>query len=392
MEKKLFLLDAYALIYRAYYALIRSPRVTSKGFNTSAIFGFCNTLDEVLRKENPTHIAVCFDPKGGHTFRHDIYPEYKAQRDAQPEDITLSVPYIKDIIAAYNIPVIEMAGYEADDIIGTLAKRAEREGFDTYMMTPDKDYGQLVSEHIFMYRPALRGNDFEVRGVKEVCERYDIENTLQVIDLLALEGDASDNIPGCPGIGKKTAPLLIREYGSVENLIANAESLKPGLKKKVTENAAGILLAKDLVTIRTNVPVDVDIESLKRRDTDKAKLGAIYKELEFKTFLARLEPETPVAPAPQAMGSLFDLPEQEPAVEEVAVEVETDVAAMRSYVESLASTKCVGVSLFAVGEEAMTARLRGIALAASESESRFFAVPDNEAARGEWFDALRPLF
>ena len=392
MEKKLFLLDAYALIYRAYYALIRSPRVTSKGFNTSAIFGFCNTLDEVLRKENPTHIAVCFDPKGGHTFRHDIYPEYKAQRDAQPEDITLSVPYIKDIIAAYNIPVIEMAGYEADDIIGTLAKRAEREGFDTNMMTPDKDYGQLVSEHIFMYRPALRGNDFEVRGVKEVCERYDIENTLQVVDLLALEGDASDNIPGCPGIGKKTAPLLIREYGSVENLIANAESLKPGLKKKVTENAAGILLAKDLVTIRTNVPVDVDIESLKRRDTDKAKLGSIYKELEFKTFLARLEPETPVAPAPQAMGSLFDLPEQESAVEEVAVEVETDVAAMRSYVESLASAKCVGVSLFAVGEEAMTARLRGIALAASESESRFFAVPDDEAARGEWFDALRPLF
>ncbi|MDE6073882.1 MAG: DNA polymerase I, partial [Muribaculaceae bacterium] len=197
-DKKLFLLDAYALIYRAYYALIRAPRITSKGFNTSAIFGFCNTLDEILRKENPTHIAVCFDPKGGHTFRHEVYPEYKAGRDAQPEDITLSIPYIKRIIEAYNIPIVEMERYEADDIIGTLARRAESEGFTTYMMTPDKDYGQLVTDHTFMYRPSLGGKGFEIRGVKEVCEKYGIDSTSQVIDLLALEGDASDNIPGCP--------------------------------------------------------------------------------------------------------------------------------------------------------------------------------------------------
>ncbi|MDE7092594.1 MAG: DNA polymerase I, partial [Muribaculaceae bacterium] len=228
-DKKLFLLDAYALIYRAYYALIRAPRVTSKGFNTSAIFGFCNTLDEILKKENPTHIAVCFDPKGGHTFRHEQYPEYKAGRDAQPEDITLSIPYIKQIIKAYNIPIVEMERYEADDIIGTLAQRAETEGFTTYMMTPDKDYGQLVTDHIFMYRPSLGGKGFEIRGPKEVCEKYGIDSTTQVIDLLALEGDASDNIPGCPGVGEKTAVKLIKEFGSVENMLEKSETIKGAL-------------------------------------------------------------------------------------------------------------------------------------------------------------------
>ncbi len=396
MEKKLFLLDAYALIYRAYYALIRQPRITSKGFNTSAVFGFCNTLEDILRKENPTHIAVCFDPRGGHTFRHEIYPEYKAQRDAQPEDITLSVPYIKDIIAAYRIPVVEMERYEADDIIGTLAKKAEREGFTTYMMTPDKDYGQLVSDRIFMYRPALRGNDFEVRGVKEVCARYDIDSPMQVIDLLALEGDASDNIPGCPGVGKKTAPMLIKEYGSVENLIANAESLKPGLKKKVTENAAGILLAKELVTIKTDVPLDIDLDTFRRTDADKSRLREIYKELEFKTFLARIEPDAPepakVDAAPGGMGSLFDLPEaksQELAVDE---RIETGAETLRGYVASVNPAGYVGVSVCATGEDAMTASLKGVAVALSENEARFFAFPDAAAERTAWTEALRTLF
>lgn len=210
-EKKLFLLDAYALIYRAYYALVRSPRVTSTGFNTSAVFGFCNTLEEVLKKEEPGYMAVCFDPAGGHTFRHDAYPDYKAQRDKQPEDITLSIPYIKRILEAYRIPVIEIPGYEADDVIGTLSRRAEAEGFTTYMMTPDKDYGQLVTPKVFMYRPSLRGQGFEIRGPEQVCERYGIDRTSQVIDLLALEGDASDNVPGCPGVGEKTAAKLIKE-------------------------------------------------------------------------------------------------------------------------------------------------------------------------------------
>lgn len=392
MEKKLFLLDAYALIYRAYYALIRAPRITSKGFNTSAIFGFCNTLEDILRKENPTHIAVCFDPKGGHTFRHELYPEYKAQRDAQPEDITLSIPYIKDIIAAYNIPVIEMEKYEADDIIGTLAKRAEKEGFTTYMMTPDKDYGQLVTDKIFMYRPPLRGNDFEIRGVAEVCSRYEIDNTLQVIDLLALEGDASDNIPGCPGIGKKTAPILIREYGSVENLIANASSLKPGLQKKVTENAQAILLAKELVTIRTDVPVEIEFDALKRVDSNNARLREIYKELEFKTFLARLEPEPVAEPVKQQdlMGSLFDLPEPTAEVADVETEIETDVNALNGYIDKALMQSEIGVSVYAVGEETMTARLKGIAIAVNDSEARFFACPENGGEA--WKEALRKLF
>ena len=392
MEKKLFLLDAYALIYRAYYALIRAPRVTSKGFNTSAIFGFCNTLEDILRKENPTHIAVCFDPKGGHTFRHELYPEYKAQRDAQPEDITLSIPYIKDIIAAYNIPVIEMEKYEADDIIGTLAKRAEKEGFTTYMMTPDKDYGQLVTDKIFMYRPPLRGNDFEIRGVAEVCSRYEIDNTLQVIDLLALEGDASDNIPGCPGIGKKTAPILIREYGSVENLIANAASLKPGLQKKVTENAQAILLAKELVTIRTDVPVEIGFDALKRVDSNNARLREIYKELEFKTFLARLEPEPVAEPVKQQdlMGSLFDLPEPTAEVADVAIEIETDVDALNGYIDKALMQSEIGVSVYAVGEETMTARLKGVAIAVNDSEARFFVCPENGGEA--WKEALQKLF
>lgn len=388
------MLDAYALIYRAYYALIRAPRITSKGFNTSAIFGFCNTLEEILRKENPTHIAVCFDPKGGHTFRHEIYPEYKAQREAQPEDIILSVPYIKDIIAAYRIPVIEMERYEADDIIGTLAKKAESEGFTTYMMTPDKDYGQLVTDRIFMYRPSLRGNDFEIRGVAEVCSRYEIDSTRQVIDLLALEGDASDNIPGCPGIGKKTAPVLVREYGSVENIIANAESLKPGLRKKVTENAAGILLAKELVTICTDVPIDIDFDTLKRQTADTIRLRDIYKELEFKTFLSRLEPAPePVVSEPKGMmGSLFELPDVSVAGTVEEIEVQTGIDVLRDYVEKALAGQYAGVSLYAVGEEAMTASLRGIAVAASDSDVQFFQYPADASARAAWIEALRPLF
>lgn len=405
MEKKLFLLDAYALIYRAYYALIRSPRITSKGFNTSAIFGFCNTLDEILKKEKPTHIAVCFDPKGGHTFRHEIYPEYKAQRDAQPEDITLSIPYIKEIIAAHRIPVIEMQNYEADDIIGTLAQKAEREGFDTYMMTPDKDYGQLVTDHIFMYRPSLKGNGFEIRGVKEVCERYEIDSTRQVIDLLALEGDTSDNIPGCPGVGKKTAPVLVRQYGSVENLIAHAEELKPGLKKKVTENAAQILLAKELVTIKTDVPVDIDFDTLRREETDVKRLREIYKELEFKTFLMRLGQDNDntvqIAGALQstdgapAMGSLFDLPESAtPTPQHIDTETNasTSIGELKEYIAKAFDNEYVGVSLYTVGEDAMTADLRGIAVALSADDARFFTIPPVGADRDDFIDALGQLY
>ncbi len=284
---RLFLLDAYALIFRAYYALIRMPRITQTGFNTSAIFGFVNTLEEVLRKEKPSHIAVCFDPAGP-TFRNEAYEQYKGERESTPEDIKLSVPIIKEIVRAYNIPVVEVAGYEADDVIGTLASRAEKEGFTTYMMTPDKDFGQLVSKSILQYKPSYRGQDFEIRGEKEVCERYGIKRTSQVIDLLALMGDKIDNIPGCPGVGEKTAIKLINDFDSVDNLVLHTDELKGALKKKVEENKEQILFSKYLATICTDVPVDVEPSDLRRKPADRDKLFSIFKELEFKSLIDRV--------------------------------------------------------------------------------------------------------
>lgn len=403
-EKKLFLLDAYALIYRAYYALIRAPRVTSKGFNTSAIFGFCNTLDEVLRKENPSHIAVCFDPHGP-TFRHEIYAEYKAQRDAQPEDITLSVPYIKRIIEAYNIPVIEVPRYEADDVIGTIAKRAEAEGFTIYMMTPDKDYGQLVTDRILMYRPSSKGQGFEIRGPREVCERYGIHRPEQVIDLLALEGDASDNIPGCPGVGEKTAIKLIAEWGSVENLLENTDALKGALQRKVVDNAEQIRFSKHLVTINTEVPVDVDIESLRRRSENTEALRDIYIELEFKSFLSRLSgtatAETPVAPVSTlepVMGSLFDVPDIEQSAPNVVGPVSTVVTDVISDVESVASLVAgcrghrVGLCINTEGSDGMVSPIVGVAIAVDEAKATYVPMPPTDAGRSALIHALKPLF
>lgn len=285
--KKLFLLDAYALIFRAYYALIKMPRITQAGFNTSAIFGFVNTLEELIRKENPTHMAVCFDPQGP-TFRNEAYEQYKSERSATPEDIKLSVPFIKEIVKAYGIPVVEVDGFEADDVIGTLARQAEKDDFVTYMMTPDKDFGQLVSPSILQYKPSYRGQDFELRGEKEVCARYDISHPRQVIDLLALMGDKIDNIPGCPGVGEKTAVKLIHDFGSVDKLLESTDQLKGALKKKVEENAEQIKFSKFLATIRTDVPVGVSPDDLKRMDVDRAKLFAIFDELEFKSLAQRV--------------------------------------------------------------------------------------------------------
>ncbi len=412
MEKRLFLLDAYALIYRAYYALIRSPRFTGAGFNTSAVFGFCNTLDELLRKENPSHIAVCFDPPHGHTFRHDEYAEYKAQRDKQPEDITASIPYIKRILEAYRIPVIEVDGYEADDVIGTLAFRARREGYDTYMMTPDKDYGQLVGDHIFMYRPSIRGEGFEIRDSAKVCERYGIASPRQVIDLLALEGDASDNIPGCPGVGEKTARTLIETWGSVENLLENTDKLKGALQRRIVENADMIRLSKHLVTIRTDVPVDTPIDSLERKPVDIDKLLEIYGELEFRTLAARLRAgaaansavtsSSPSKPkvAADGMASLFDLPEETPgppapvaeAPEERDYQTITTPAEVAALVESLSSLSEIGIALYAIGEEAMTARWEGIALSDGKGKARFIMLGADGDTRSEILAMLEPLF
>lgn len=283
---KLFLLDAYALIYRSYYAFIRNPRINSKGLNTSAIMGFVNTLNEVITKENPTHIGVAFDPSGP-TFRHEAYEEYKANREACPEDIKLSVPIIKRILEAYHIPILEVAGYEADDVIGTVATKAGAMGVATYMLTPDKDYGQLTSDNVFMYRPQHTGG-YEVMGAAEVTKKYEIENTSQVIDLLGLMGDAADNIPGCPGVGPKTAVNLLKQFGSIENLLDNTDKLKGAVKKKVEENAEKIKFSKFLATIKTDVPVDINLESLKKVEPDENELRKIFDELEFKSLAERM--------------------------------------------------------------------------------------------------------
>ena len=288
---KLFLLDAYALIYRAYYALIRNPRINSKGMNTSAIMGFVNTLNEVLTKENPTHIAVAFDPSGP-TFRHEAYAEYKAQREECPEDIKNAVPIIKKILNAWNIKILEVSGYEADDVIGTVALLAGKNGITTYMLTPDKDYGQLVRDNVYMYRPKFGNAGYDVMGVEEVKQKYELSTPLQVIDLLGLMGDASDNIPGCPGVGEKTAIKLIKEFGSIDNLVANTEQLKGAIKKKVEENKEKILFSKFLATIKTDVPMELNLDDLKIQEPNEEELRKIFEELEFKTLIDRVLKKT----------------------------------------------------------------------------------------------------
>lgn len=381
--KKLFLLDGYALVYRAYYALISSPRVTTWGMNTSAVFGFCNTLREVLDKESPTHIAVCFDPKGGSTFRHEMYAEYKAQRQKQPEDITEALPWIHKILDALRIPSIVVEGYEADDVIGTLAKRAETEGYVTFMMTPDKDYGQLVTDNILMYRPSIGGKGFELRTPQVVCDKHGIENPRQVIDVLALEGDASDNIPGCPGVGPKTAQKLIAEWGSVENILAHAGEIKGALGKKLVENAGQIEMSKILATIRTDVPVDVTIDSLCRREMDFDALRSIYKELEFNSFISRLEAKGYGSPTEaetaqtdsSGMGSLFDF-DDEPAVGECEYSVVKDVESTSAFVASVLGKTEVGVATYGIGEEPMRASLCGVAFSVAQGEAVLVLLPE----------------
>ena len=282
---KLFLLDAYALIFRSYYAFISNPRINSKGFNTSAVLGFCNTLNEVLTKEQPTHIGVAFDH--GKTFRHEAYPAYKAQREETPEDIKLSVPIIKDILTAYHIPILQVDGFEADDIIGTVATKAGQKGTQTYMLTPDKDYGQLISKNVYMFRPK-HGGGYETIGEQEIEEKYGIDSPHKVIDLLALMGDSADNFPGCPGVGEKTAVKLINQFGSVDNLLNRTDELKGKMKEKVEAAIDDIKMSKFLATIRTDVPIDISIEELRIEEPDKKKLAEIFENLEFKTLAKKI--------------------------------------------------------------------------------------------------------
>lgn len=286
--KKFYLLDAYALIYRAYYGLIRSPRINSKGQNTSAIFGFLTTLNEVLQKEQPDLLAIGFDP-AGHTFRHELFPEYKAQREATPEDIKRAVPIIKDFIKAYRIPILEVPGFEADDVIGTMAKAAVREGYEVRMITPDKDYAQLVEPNLLMQRPGHGNAPWEILGPQEVCEKYGLQSPLQVIDYLALMGDAADNIPGCPGVGPKTATTLLQQFGSCEDIIAHSSELKGAVRKKIEEHVDEIKLSKVLTTIKTDVPLQYDFEQFKIEEPDKEALRQIFTELEFRSFLTKLD-------------------------------------------------------------------------------------------------------
>ena len=385
-EKRLFLLDAYALIFRAYYALIKMPRLTQGGFNTSAIFGFVNTLEEILRKEKPTHIAVCFDPQGP-TFRSEADASYKSKRESTPEDIKLSVPIIKEIIKAYNIPILEVDGFEADDVIGTMSKLAEKEGFTTYMMTPDKDFGQLVSANVLQYKPSYRGQDFELRGEEEVCARYGIQNTRQVIDLLALMGDSIDNIPGCPGIGEKTAVKLIADFGSVDELLKRTDELKGALKRKVEDNRQQIIDSYFLATIRTDVPVDVTPEELVRKPEDTEELFAIFKKLEFRSLKERVEKRLGLAgSAPEVkQRSLFDFDDEASAEKTPAAadtrQVEAHIVESKESLDALSGklleSEC-GICWIADGENDMEALIKGCAIAVSDTEAYYIPATFTE--------------
>ena len=397
---KLFLLDAYALIFRAYYAFIKNPRINSKGENTSAILGFVNTLEEVLAKEQPTHIGVAFDPAGG-TFRHEAYPEYKAQREATPESIRFAVPHIKEILAAYHIPVLEVAGFEADDVIGTLACQADARQIQTFLMTPDKDYGQLVTENVSIYRPSIGKNGAEIMGPEQVMAKWGLSHPSQVIDMLGLMGDASDNIPGCPGVGEKTAMKLIQDFGSVENLLAQTDQLKGALQKKVTENTEQIRLSKWLATISTEVPVTLDMEALAIQEPDKERLKALFEDLEFRALTQKMFAPQPAATKKNSMpiqGDLFEgfgtesttaveLPTEEEQETETLLCYDAEKTAYRmadtpeerqALMQVLMQAKAVSMDTETTGTEALDARLVGMSFAVEEGEAWYVPVVQDE--------------
>lgn len=406
---KLFLLDAYALIYRAYYALIKSPRINSKGFNTSAILGFVNTLEDVLKKESPTHIGVAFDPSGP-TFRHEAYKEYKAQREETPEAIRLSVPIIKDIIRAYKIPILEVPGYEADDVIGTLATEAGKRGITTYMMTPDKDYGQLVSENVFMYRPKYGDKEFDIMGIEEVKAKFNIESTSQVIDMLGLMGDSSDNIPGCPGVGEKTAQKLISEFGSIENLLKHTDQLKGAIKTKVESNVEKIKFSKFLATIKTDVPIELDMDSLKRETPDEEKLRSIFEELEFRTLLERVfksdkKPAAKPAPEKQALqGDLFgffaddNTEEQKNSSLKRLEDTDYDYQLIdtedkiNDFLRIILTKEIISLDTETTGTDAMSAELVGMSFSYKENQAFYVPVPQNREEAQKIVDKFKPVF
>ena len=399
---KLFLLDAYALIYRSYYALLRSPRINSKGLNTSAVLGFMNTLNEVLTKERPTHIGVAFDH--GKTFRHEAFPQYKAQREETPEDIKLSVPIIKRILEAYRIPILQVDGFEADDIIGTVATRFSREGVAAYMLTPDKDYGQLVADNVYIYRPR-HGGGYEVMGPKEVQAKYGIASPLQVVDLLALMGDSADNFPGCPGVGEKTAAKLIGEFGSVENLIANTAQLKGKLREKVEGAVEDIKMSKFLATIRTDVPTDIRLDDLKVESPDEAKLDQIFTELEFNSFRKRMlnKAEKKQKTDNLQLDFFAENPTDGPSVAENAnfetlkttpheyQLIETEEEARRLY-DFFRTNKILSLDTETTSTNAIEAELVGLSFAVEERKAFYVAIPANREEALKIVAIFKPLY
>lgn len=399
--KKLFLLDAYALIFRGYYALIRAPRINTKGENTSAVFGFVNTLDEILTKMDVTHIGVAFDPPGG-SFRNKLYPEYKAQREATPEAIKFAVPFIKDILKAYHIPILEVAGYEADDVIGTLSYQAQQQGITTYMITPDKDYAQLVDSCVFMLRPPVKGKEYEQLGTEEVKEKYGIETPSQVIDLLGLMGDTADNIPGCAGVGPKTAAQLIRQYHSVENLLEHTGDLKGALKTKIEKGMENIRFSKKLATIVKDVPIHLDMQSLKRKDLDREELQKIFERLEFRTFAKRiLQKEADKVPV---QGDLF-------AESPMSVQRSTENESLQSVktvphqyylvdnkekrmdlIAEILTNTFVSMDTETTGTDALDAELVGLSFSFKEHEAYYVPVPGERELAMEIVDEFRPVY
>lgn len=413
-NSKLFLLDAYALIYRAYYAFIKNPRINSKGFNTSAILGFVNTLEEVLKKENPTHIGVAFDPPGP-TFRHEAFEQYKAQREETPEAIRLSVPIIKDIIKAYRIPILEVAGYEADDVIGTLATEAGNQGITTYMMTPDKDYGQLVTDHVFMYRPKYGDKEFEVMGVEQVKAKFDIQSPAQVIDMLGLMGDSSDNIPGCPGVGEKTAQKLIAEFGSIENLLEHTDQLKGALKTKVETNREMIIFSKFLATIKVDVPIRLDMNSLVREQADEDTLRKIFEELEFRTLMERIfkkesSPASPIAGTlfnqenGPVQGNLFEEFTPDHTNEEKKSNLESLNSLSYDYqlidteekrneiIKKLLTSEILALDMETTGTDPMDAELVGMSFSITENQAFYVPVPAEREEAIKIVREFEPVF
>lgn len=399
---KLFLIDAYALIYRSYYALIKNPRINSKGFNTSAIMGFVNTLNEIMTKEQPTHIAVAFDH--GKTFRDEAFPQYKAQREETPEDIRRSVPVIKDIIAAMNIPALQADGFEADDIIGTLAVKAGGLGVETYMLTPDKDYGQLVRDNVFIFRPR-HGGGYEKMGPKEVCAKYAIDSPQQVIDLLALMGDSADNFPGCPGVGEKTAAKLIAQFGDVDNMLENTADIKGKLREKVETAVDDIRMSKFLATIRTDVPIDLDLDSLRLGEPDEQKLREIFNELEFKTLADKIlnKLKNNKKSVKQQLDLFAENPTDEPESSENA-SFETlqttpheyylieNEANARKILDFFLTKEILSLDTETTSTNPIDAELVGLSFSVEEKKAFYVAVPDNREEAQKIVNIFKPLY